>query len=357
MKRKVVVAMSGGVDSSCAAAMLLAQGYDVIGVTLKIWDTKDCGAEKKKSCCSLRDVEDARKVAGKLGIPFYVLDCSAEFDKKVIEYFCLEYLKGRTPNPCVVCNVGIKFGYLLNKAKGLGASYLATGHYAKVEYDQKNNKFLLKRSADPKKDQTYVLYGLTQEVLSQVLFPMGAHTKSSVRETAKWFGLCVADKQDSQEICFVDQNDYGAFLEKKLGGKIKPGKIVDKSGKVLGEHKGICFYTIGQRKGMGVASKHPLYVIQIDAEKNNIVVGTAADLKKKKFVVNNLNWISGGPPKPIFNAEVKIRYNHPGAPAEIRLSEDNSAEVEFETPQQAVTPGQAAVFYKGDVVLGGGWIK
>lgn len=357
MKKKVVVAMSGGVDSSCAAAILLAQGYDVIGMTLKLWSAKDCGKTKDKSCCSLNDAEDARKVAGKLGIPFYVMDCHKEFSEKVIDYFCDEYLNARTPNPCIVCNNEIKFGFLFDKARALGGDYVATGHYAKVEYDKSNNRFLLKRSVDKNKDQSYVLFGLTQDKLSRILFPMGEYTKDRVRQTAKWFELSVADKKESQEICFVDQDKYGEFLKERLGDKIKPGKIVNKDGKVLGSHKGVCFYTIGQRKGMGIADKHPLYVVEIDKKENKIIVGTAQDLKKKKFKVKDLNWIAGEEPKSPFSAETKIRYNHPAAPAEIELLKNNEAQVEFDQAQQAVTPGQAAVFYKNDTVLGGGWIE
>lgn len=366
LKKRVVVALSGGVDSSVAAALLLEQGFEVIGMTMRLWPRELCGEDWPKSCCSLRDVEDARSVASKLGIPYYVVDFEKEFGERVINYFCEEYLNGRTPNPCIVCNEKIKFDTLMEKARVLEADYVATGHYAKLEREsvslpkgeEEKGRFVIKEAEDKTKDQSYVLFGLTQRQLGKTLLPLGGFTKEAVRSKAEALGLKVHDKPDSQEICFVRGENYGEFIKSKLGERIKKGKITDKDGNILGEHEGICFYTIGQRKGLGISSAEPLYVIDIDAKTDTVVVGTEADTKGTSLIAKGLNWLS------IKNAdeapdlvEAKIRYNHPKAKARVEVVSDDEVLVTFDEPQFAITPGQAVVFYEGDVVLGGGWIK
>ncbi len=353
-RKRVVVAMSGGVDSSVAAALLLKQGYEVIGITLKLWPKTLCGQKQPRSCCSLQDIEDARSVAQKLKIPFYVLNIEKEFEKQVIDYFCRDYASGRTPNPCIICNHKIKFGTLLKKALELGADYVATGHYAKVVFDKKVKRFVIKEGKDKTKNQSYVLFGLDQNQLSHCLLPVGSYLKKEVREMALKFQLKPHQKPDSQEICFILSNDYHKFLKDRLNGRIKPGNIIDKTGRILRAHNGVCFYTIGQRKGLG-AFGQPMYVTNINAKDNTITVGVEKDLKKKEFLVDNLNWLI----KPAANLKIKakIRYNHPKSDALVKLMADNSAKVIFSKPQSSITPGQAAVFYKNDIVIGGGWIK
>jgi len=353
MKKRVVVAMSGGVDSSVAAALLLKKRYEVIGITLKLWPKSLCGQKHLRSCCSLEDIEDARKVAQQLNIPYYVLNIEKEFEKEVIDYFCQDYAQGRTPNPCIVCNQKIKFGTLLKKALELGASYVATGHYAQVEFNKKIKRFIIKEGKDKTKDQSYVLFSLNQNQLTHCLFPLGNYLKRDIRRLALKLGLKPHQKPDSQEICFVLNNDYHKFLKEKLK-TIKSGYFIDQTGKILGTHPGICFYTVGQRKGLGALGK-AMYVISLNSFDNTITIGEEKDLARKEFLVSNLNWIVK--PQKKIEARVKIRYNHPKAKAVIYLNDRNKAKVSFLAAQKAITPGQAAVFYKNDTVIGGGWIE
>ncbi len=349
-KGRVLVAMSGGVDSSVAAAILKEAGYEVIGATIKIWPKELCGREKKKSCCSLKDIEDARKVSKEIGIRHYVLNLEADFRKNVIDYFTDEYLSARTPNPCIACNEKINFGSLLKKAEALDCDFIATGHYARIET---NSSFRLKEAVDKTKDQSYVLFCLKQGQLKKILLPIGNLTKNEVRGKAKELGLTIYDKPDSQEICFVPDNNYPDFIKKYRNIKPQKGDIIDKSGNVLGHHMGFWNFTIGQRRGLGIAHKEPLYVIKIKPERNIVVVGTAEDVKKKSFLVKKVNWLTDVPKKEL---EVKIRYNHKKALASIKDLAGNKAKVVFKEPQNAITPGQAAVFYDGEYVAGGGWI-
>jgi tRNA-specific 2-thiouridylase len=351
VKKRVVVAMSGGVDSSVAAYLLKAQGYNVIGATMEMWrreETKNPDGPHG---------EDARRAAEQIGIPFHVFDVAEEFEREVIQYFCDEYRKGRTPNPCVLCNEKVKFAAFSKRAHELGATYISTGHYARAEYDEKSGCTLLKKGLDRKKDQSYVLFSLKQNQLQQALFPLGEHRKEEVRRRARELGLRVHDKRESQEVCFLEGESYHSFLEQRLKGAIEPGPILDKFGKVLGTHRGITFHTIGQRRGLGLARGVPLYVIGIDREKNAIIVGEEKDIFADTFIVDSLNWIVPPRGESLPPVQVKIRYNHPGADAVLSWTENDEVEVKFNTPQKAITPGQAAVFYDGDTVLGGGWIK
>jgi tRNA-uridine 2-sulfurtransferase len=354
-KSRVVVGMSGGVDSSAAAALLMKSGYDVIGITLKLWP-QDCVSRAEDKCCGPQAVMDARSVSHKLGIPYYLVDEAAEFQKQVIQYFAEEYRAGRTPNPCVMCNERLKFGNLINRARQLGADYVATGHFARVEKDETTGRHLLKRGRDPRKDQSYFLFSLKQDQLARVIFPLGEMTKSDTREIAREEHLKTADKEESMEICFVPDKDYGRFLQQaKLVEKHK-GEIVDTTGRVLGHHDGIEFYTIGQRKGLGISSPKPLYVIELDAQTNRVILGDESLLDQSEFTVERCNWIPFEHPPASIEVTAKIRYNHPGTPATIIPRENGSAQVKLHIPQRAITPGQACVFYQDDLVVGGGWI-
>lgn len=357
-KKKVMIGMSGGVDSSVAAAVLLEQGYDVIGVTMQIWP--DMNEERKKAeggCCSLSAVDDARMVANKLGIPYYVMNFKDVFEKRVINYFKDEYLKGRTPNPCIACNRYVKFDELLQKAVAMGIDYIATGHYAIIEYDSKIERFLLKKSVTDKKDQTYALYNLTQDQLSRTLMPIGNYTKDRVREIAEELGLIVASKPDSQEICFVEDNDYGRFICENTDYKIKPGYFVDIHGNVLGRHKGIVHYTIGQRKGLGIALGKPMFVVEIDVENNRVILGDETEVFSNSLIASDLNFISIDKPVDTLRVKAKVRYSAREADANVIPLEDGKVRVDFDNPQRAITPGQSVVFYDGDVVVGGGVIE
>ncbi len=348
--------MSGGVDSSAAAALLLAQGFEVIGITLKLWP-QDCAARAEDKCCGPQAVTDARAVCHKLGIPFYLVDESAGFQQRVIAYFASEYRAGRTPNPCVMCNQHLKFGALLDRADQLGAQFIATGHFARTEPSPDGQRTLLKRGCDPRKDQSYFLFSLRQEQLARTLFPLGERTKSDARSAARAAQLKTADKEESMEICFVPDNDYRSFLQQAGLAQKHRGDIVDMQGRVVGQHDGIEFYTIGQRKGLGISAPQPLYVIALDAAANRVVVGEAAALAGDTFSVVNCNWIAFDSPPSSLEASVQIRYHHPGTPATITPVGPDRAEVKLHQPQRAITPGQAAVFYQGDVVVGGGWIS
>jgi tRNA-specific 2-thiouridylase len=329
LKKKVVVAMSGGVDSSLAAALLKEEGYDVIGITIHHYEGNE-------------NLESVKQAAQNLKIPWHVLDFTKEFKNIVIDYFCQEYLTGRTPNPCVVCNLKIKFGLLLEKAKSLGADYLATGHYAINECDQKSKKYLLKRGVDENKDQSYFLYRLNQKILPCVLFPLGKFKKSQTRELAKKYGLKNYKKEESQEICFIRDDNYRKF------DTIKPGKFIDKVGKILGEHQGIPFYTIGQRKGLGVSLNKRIYVIEINPQQNVITLGDDKDLYRDKLLVKELSFISDDKLSDSLKVEVKIRYNSKKSPAIISPYGEDRVMINFKKSQRAITPGQSAVFYQGD---------
>jgi tRNA-specific 2-thiouridylase len=354
-KKRVVIAMSGGVDSSVSAALLKEQGYDVVGVSLQLYDPipKEPGC-RIKTCCSLDDVLDAGRVAKKLGISFEVLDMRAEFKELVVDYFIAEYAAGRTPNPCIRCNDLIKFDLLLQKAKEMGADLLATGHYARTEEDGCGRKWLL-TGLDPAKDQSYFLFTLTQEQLQRVVFPIGRLEKPDVRKLAAEFDLPVAQKHESQEICFIPDNDYVRFLEGH-GVARKPGDTVTSDGTVVGRHSGLHRYTVGQRKGLGVAWKHPLHVVGLDTELNRVVVGGHEELATSSLTAGGAVW-NNMPAETEFRATCRIRYRHKPAPCRVVMQDDGRFTVQFDVPQTSVTPGQAAVLYEGERVLGGGWIE
>jgi tRNA-specific 2-thiouridylase len=349
---RVVVGMSGGVDSSVAAFLLKQQGYEVIGVTMKVWP-QDCLSRAEDKCCGPQAIADARSVAHTLGIPHYVVDEGENFERLVIDYFTAEYKAGRTPNPCVMCNEKVKFGNLWGKAKSIGADFIATGHYAIVE--RRGDRAVLRKGRDPRKDQSYFLFSLRQPQLTRALLPLGGMEKTEIRAIARQLGLKVAEKEDSQEICFVPGNDYKAFLKSHMGEQeFHPGGIYDKSGRRVAEHEGIELFTIGQRKGLPGGSPKPMYVIDIDPATSSVVVGDAEDLITSEFEIDHCTWhTEAGEP---FEVTVKIRYAHPGAAATVFPGENGTARVQLHVPARAVTPGQAAVCYRGDEVLGGGWI-
>jgi tRNA-uridine 2-sulfurtransferase len=352
-KTRVVVGLSGGVDSSAAARLLLEQGYDVIGITLKLWP-QDCVSRAEDKCCGPQAVMDARAVSHQLGIPYYLIDEAADFQKQVITYFAEEYKAGRTPNPCVVCNERLKFGNLINRARQLGADCIATGHFARIE--KSADRYLLKRGRDPKKDQSYFLFSLRQDQLAHAIFPLGDLTKSDTRQIARESHLKTADKEESMEICFVPDKNYGKFLQEARLVEKHRGDIVDGHGRVLGQHDGIEFYTIGQRKGLGISSPRPLYVVDLDPANNRVMVGDESALERSEFRIERCNWIPFAVPPASIEATAKIRYNHPGTAATITPCADGSATVRLHMSQRAVTPGQACVFYQDDLVVGGGWI-
>ena len=357
MSRKVVVGMSGGVDSSVAAFLLKEQGYDVIGVTMQIWQEENPQeTEENGGCCGLSAVDDARKVAWKLGIPYYVMNFRQEFKENVMDYFVDEYLSGRTPNPCIACNRFVKWEALLERSLKIGADFIATGHYARVE-QLPNGRFAVRNSVTAAKDQTYALYNLTQEQLSRTLMPVGAYTKDEIRKIAEEIGLPVAKKKDSMEICFIPDNDYAGFIERTAGSVPGEGNFVDRQGNILGRHKGITHYTVGQRKGLNLSMGHPVFVTEIRPETNEVVIGEGEDVFSDYLVCEKVNWmaVDGLHGKPL-KVRAKIRYSHGGAPCKIRELPDGKVECRFETPQRAITPGQAVVFYLGEYVAGGGTI-
>jgi tRNA-specific 2-thiouridylase len=346
--------MSGGVDSSATAALLLERGFEVVGITLKLWP-QDCVSRAEDKCCGPQAVADARAVCHKLGIPYYLIDESAEFQKHVIQYFADEYKAGRTPNPCVMCNQNLKFGRLIDRANQLGAEFIATGHFARLER-REDGRVLLRRGRDSRKDQSYFLFSLRQDQLARAMFPLGEKTKSDTRDVARHCQLKTADKEESMEICFVPDNDYGKFLEQAQLAQKHRGEIVDVQGRVLGLHDGIEFYTIGQRRGLGISSAQPLYVIELDAARNRVVVGEEAALARDEFTVERCNWIPFETPPSSLEVTARIRYNHPGVLATVTSLGHGRARVKLQTPARAITPGQAAVFYQDDLVMGGGWI-
>lgn len=355
MSKKALIAMSGGVDSSIAAKLMKDAGYDCIGCTMKLYDNEDIGLSKGHTCCSLDDIEDARNVAAANDMPHYVVNFKEGFSECVIKRFVEAYEAGRTPNPCIDCNRFMKFDRLFSKAKELGCDYVVTGHYARIEKSE--DKYVLKKGLDDTKDQSYVLYSMTQEQLKHTLFPIGNLKKTEVRDTAEQSSFVNANKPDSQDICFVPDGDYVSFIKRHTGKEYKKGVFVDKDGKVLGEHKGIVNYTIGQRKGLGIAFGSPIYVVDINPDKNEVVLGENEDLFSTTFVAGDFNWISGEAPSSDIKCKVKIRYRQKEQPATVTVLPGNKVRVEFELPQRAITKGQAAVLYDGDIVLGGGTIE
>ena len=355
-KKKVVIGMSGGVDSSVAAWLLKEQGDDVIGVTMQIWQDEDpAQVEENGGCCGLSAVEDARRVAAQLGIPYYVMNFKKDFKEKVIDYFMDEYLHGRTPNPCIACNRYVKWESLLKRSMDIGADYIATGHYAQVA-QLPNGRYAVRRSVTAAKDQTYALYNLTQEQLSRTLMPVGAYTKEQIRGFAEELGLLVAQKPDSQEICFVPDNDYASFIEEHAHVKIPEGNFVWKDGTVIGKHKGITHYTVGQRKRLGLSMGRPVVVLKIRPETNEVVIGEPEDVFCRTLRAERLNWMAVEQPAGEARFLAKVRYAHEGAMCTVRMVERDEAECVFDEPVRAVTPGQAVVFYDGDHVAGGGTI-
>ncbi len=353
MKKKVAVGMSGGVDSSVAAYLLKEQGYDVIGVTMQIWQDEDPLAQAENGgCCGLSAVDDARRVADRLGIPYYVLNFKREFKENVIDYFMDEYMHARTPNPCIACNRYVKWEALLNRARELGCDYIATGHYARV-VQLDNGRYALKKSATDRKDQTYALYNLTQEQLAHTLMPVGEYEKEQIREIAAKIGLLIANKPDSQEICFIPDNDYAGYIERESGKTFPKGNFVDLEGNILGTHKGIIHYTIGQRKGLGLSMGSPVFVVDIRPETNEVVIGSNLDTFHDSLYAGKVNLMSVDALEGEQEVVAKIRYSHKGASCRIRMVDEDTLLCKFEEPVRAITPGQAVVFYDGDIVLGG----
>ena len=363
---RAVVAMSGGVDSSVAAALLVEQGYEVIGVMMRLWAEGPAlsRAEGENRCCAPQAVDDARRVTAQLGIPFYLVNYGAEFKARVVDYFVAEYSRGRTPNPCLACNRYIRFGCLLRHARILGAGYLATGHYARI--DRVGGRYRLRMGADAQKDQSYVLYMLRQDDLQQVLFPVGDYAKDQVRQMARRWGLHVADRDESMELCFVADDDYRRFLRERAPQAVQPGPIFDTAGQEIGQHRGLPFYTVGQRRGLGtllparsasVAAPEALYVIRLDVARNALIVGPARELGRRTLIAAGVNYVSGEPPDSPVRVRAKIRYKAVLAGATWMPLDGGRAKVEFDAPLRDVTPGQAVVAYQGDVVLGGGIIS
>jgi tRNA-specific 2-thiouridylase len=365
---KIAVAMSGGVDSSAAAAILKEQGHELVGFTMQLWDQRrginvdENGDPLPSRCCSLDDVYDARRVAEELGFPFYVLNLERDFERDVVQPFVNSYLSGETPIPCVSCNSRLKFASLDRLAVSLGCEKVATGHYARVEFDSATNRYKLLRGQNHQKDQSYFLWELTQSQLSRAMFPLGEMSKPEARDAARNHGLAVAEKKESQEICFVPDGDYAGFIDRYLEAESATdrlpgaGEIVDTAGRVIGEHGGIQRYTIGQRRGIGIADARPLYVISLDADHNRVVVGNDQELLSREFTAAGVNWVTIDDPVNEVTADVRVRYRHMAAPATLKPMANGRVHVVFDEPQRAITPGQATVFYRGEEVIGGGWI-
>lgn len=351
--------MSGGVDSSVAAVLLQEQGYDVVGITMNLYSLPEefCRSESLRNCCGWKATEDAHRVAVSLGISHYVVDFKKSFEKSVITDFCEQYTQGRTPNPCIRCNQYVKFDVLLKKMKAFEADYLATGHHARIEFDDQSKRYLLKKGKDRAKDQSYFLYTMTQKQLTRTLMPVGDFTKTEVRQKARELNLPVAQRPESQEICFVPDNDYAGFLQKRIPEAFRPGPIVDSENRTLARHKGILHYTVGQRRGMGISAPHPLYVLSIQSNSNTIVVGPEEELYEKTLLASQLNLISLEKITQPLNVKARIRYKHKEAKASVTPLDSDKARAEFQKPQRAITPGQSVVFYSGDVVVGGGIIE
>lgn len=357
MSKKVVVGMSGGVDSSVAAWLLKEQGYDVIGVTMQIWQDEDTEVQEAEGgCCGLSALDDARRVAMDLGIPYYVMNFKEEFRKNVMDYFVGEYAEGRTPNPCIACNRYVKWESLLRRSMAIGADYIATGHYAQIDR-LPGGRYSLKTSVTASKDQTYALYNLTQDQLSHTLMPVGSYHKEEIRDMAERLGLPVAHKPDSQEICFIPDHDYASFIEEYTGRELPPGNFVDLDGNVLGRHRGITHYTVGQRKGLNLSMGRPVFVVEIRPDTNEVVIGDNNDVFTNVLRCDKLNWMAvDGLHGKSMEVTAKIRYSHKGSPCTIREIGEGMVECRFHEPVRAVTPGQAVVFYDGDYVAGGGTI-
>ncbi|HLH38750.1 MAG TPA: tRNA 2-thiouridine(34) synthase MnmA [Bryobacteraceae bacterium] len=362
----IAVAMSGGVDSSVVAGMLARRGENVIGLTMQLWNQRrlpELAPDGPSGrCCSLDDVYDARRVAQHLGIPYYVVNFEEQFERQVVKPFIEDYLAGRTPIPCTLCNNFIKFDQFLEMAEGVGARRIATGHYARLNWNESSGRFEMRRAADRAKDQTYFLFGLTQAQLARTLFPLGGFQKAEARQLARELGLPTSEKPDSQEICFVPNGDYAGFIdayfrEQGLAPAAVRGELVTTDGRVVGEHSGVHHFTVGQRRGIGIAAREPLYVIATEPATRRVVIGRNDDLLRSAMRVRDINWVSIAPPAAEIRAAVKIRNKHAAAEAVIRPIDASRAEVRFDEPQRAVTPGQAAVFYQDDLVLGGGWIE
>ena len=353
---RIVVAMSGGVDSSVAAALLAQEGHEVVGLSMQLYDQRE-GVSRFGSCCTLDDLHDARRAAAVIGIPHYIVNFERQFEDHVISNFVREYAAGRTPIPCVHCNGDLKFCTLLNRAQGLDADFVATGHYARVERAPRTGRYLLKRGADPDKDQSYFLFSLDQSQLAHAIFPLGRLRKADVRARARRLGLPVADKPDSHDICFVADGDHVGFVERRAPALRQAGVISDLSGRVLGRHEGVHRFTVGQRKGLGLSSTFPLYVVEIDANLNRVTVGPRDALDRAHVTVSGVNWIACEPPSDPIRVDARIRHRHREASASVRARDGHRAELQFDEPQVAVAPGQAVVFYDGEDVVGGGWIE
>lgn len=355
--KKAIIAMSGGVDSSVAALLTKESSDECIGATMKLYNNEDIGVHREKTCCSLDDVEDARSVAYQMDMPYYVFNFTADFHTEVMDRFVDAYENGCTPNPCIDCNRYLKFDKMFHRMQEIGYDYIVTGHYARVEYDEKRDRYLLKKAVDDTKDQSYVLYMLTQEQLAHVKLPLGGLRKDQVRVIAEKHGFINARKHDSQDICFVPDGDYGKFMEHYCGHTFEPGEFVSTDGKVLGRHNGMIRYTIGQRRGLGISAKERLFVVGKDLEKNQVILGRKEDLMKDTLKAYDVNLISVPKIEGQMRCKAKIRYKHPEAPATVEQISDTEIRVVFDEPQRGITPGQAVVLYDGDMVIGGGTIR